>query len=72
MTQKIKNTNRGLINYLENLSNGILDIFHRSVPRSPYPYPDPKTGSSSLVLKKIPLFSKIFNLFSILRNNGTI
>ena len=45
LTQK-----RGLANYLENLLNGILNIFHRSEPRAPDPYPDPKTGSSSLVV----------------------
>ena len=50
LTQKIKNTKkRGLANYLENLFNGILNIFLWSGPRAPDPYPDPKTGSSSLL-----------------------
>ena len=47
LTKKIQKT--GLTNYLENLLNGILNIFHRSGQRAPDPYPDPKTGSSSLV-----------------------
>ena len=34
-----------LANYLENLFNGILKIFHRSGPRAP----DPETGSATLV-----------------------
>ena len=50
LTQRIKNTKRGLANYLENLLNGILNIFHRSGPRAPDPYPDPKTGFSSLIV----------------------
>ena len=36
---------RGLANYLENLFDGILNIFHRSGPRAPDPYPDPEAGS---------------------------
>ena len=32
---------RGLANYLENLLNSILNIFHRSGPRAPDPKPDP-------------------------------
>ena len=49
LTQKIKKyKKKGLANYLENLLKGILNIFHRSGPRALDPYPDPKTGSSSL------------------------
>ena len=46
-TKNKKYKKRGLANYL-NLLNGILNIFYRSGPRAPYP--DPKTGSSSLTL----------------------
>ena len=42
LSQKIKIQKRELANYLENVFNGILNIFHRSGPRAP----DPKTGSS--------------------------
>ena len=54
MTQKFKIQKRGLSNYLENLFNGILNIFHSSGPRAPNPYPDPETGSSSL--ENLPFF----------------
>ena len=47
LTQKIKIQKRVLANYLENFY-GILNIFHRSGPTAPDPYPDPNTGSSSL------------------------
>ena len=37
LTQKLKIQKRGLANYIENLFNGILNIFHRSGPRAPDP-----------------------------------
>ena len=56
LTQKIKNTKKG---NLENLFNGILNIFHRSGPRALDPYPDPDTGSTSLARRwKIELKDK--------------
>ena len=74
LTQK-KIQKRVLANYLENLFNGILNIFYRSWPKAPDPYPDPENGSSSLfskrfssilLSKKAPIYNKnlILALFS--------
>ena len=48
---KFKIQKRGIPNYLENLFNVILNIFHGSGPRNPDPYPE--TWSSSLRLSSI-------------------
>ena len=62
LTQKIKNKNkRGLANYLENLLNGVLNIFHRSGPRDPDPYPDPITRSSSHIFLGMLVVRKVEN-----------
>ena len=47
LTQKLRIQKRTPINYLENLFNGVLNIFHGSGPRDLDPY----QGSGTLDLK---------------------
>ena len=53
LAQKLKLQKKRTCKLSRQPFNGILNIFHRSGPRAPDPYPDPKTGSSSLFFRRM-------------------